>query len=243
MWSLPYDPSESTNTGKEREGGSSSRLAETRNAVATRAESLLRWLKTDPAILRHDPEIEEGVKDQYAKWRESEVDKLVGGIDGAEWEARIDTALRDTADGQALAQLEETLVPSEMPKDAFWLRFFFRTYQIRLEEENRKALINGSTENEDDFTWEDEEEELSPSTGNVVQATANTSTSSLGDKTVKESLAPPSMGLSTSDTISPRVSSEDSFDLISSANGSVVGDSEKLPKRKDNDDEGDSDWE
>jgi len=51
------------------------------------------------------------------------------------------------------------------------------------------------------------------------------------------------MGLSTSGTISPRVSSEDSFDVISSANGSVVGELEKLPKRKDNDDEGDSDWE
>jgi len=109
MWTLPYDPSESTNTGKEKEGGSSSRLTETRNAVATRAEALLRRLKTDPAILRHDPEIEEGIKDQYAEWRESEVNKLDGGVDGTEWEARIDAALKDTVDGQALAQLEETL--------------------------------------------------------------------------------------------------------------------------------------
>ena len=104
MWMLPYDPSD----GKEKEGGSSSRLAETRSAVASRAEALLRRLKTDPTILRHNPEVEEGVKDQYAKWRESEVDTLGGGIDGAEWKARIDAALKDV-DGQALTQLEEQL--------------------------------------------------------------------------------------------------------------------------------------
>jgi hypothetical protein len=76
--------------------------------VATRAEALLRRLKTDPTILRHNPEVEEGVKDQYAKWRESEVDTLDGGVDGAEWKARIDGALKDV-DGQALTQLEELL--------------------------------------------------------------------------------------------------------------------------------------
>lgn len=108
MWMLPFDSSESTNTGKEKEGGRSSRLAETQMAVATRAEALLRRLKTDSSILRHNPEVEEGVKDQYAKWRESEVDKLEGGVDGAEWQARIDTALKDV-DSQALKQLEELL--------------------------------------------------------------------------------------------------------------------------------------
>jgi hypothetical protein len=107
MWTLPYEPSESINTGKEE--GSSSRPAETQGAVATRAEALLRRLKTDPTILRHDPEVEEGVKDQYTKWRESEADKLDGGVDGAEWKARIDAALDDTVDGQGLKQLEETL--------------------------------------------------------------------------------------------------------------------------------------
>ena len=60
---------------------------------------------------------------------------------------------------------------------------------------------------------------------------------------MKESLAASPVGLTTSGTISPRVSSEDSFDLVSSATVSVVGDSEKPPKRKEEDEEGDSDWE
>lgn len=33
------------------------------------------------------------------------------------------------------------LVPAEMTRAAFWLRFFFRSHQIRTEEEKRKALI------------------------------------------------------------------------------------------------------
>ncbi|KIM40232.1 hypothetical protein M413DRAFT_446403 [Hebeloma cylindrosporum] len=208
MWMLPYDPSDSTSTGKEKEGGSSSRLSETRSAVATRAEALLRRLKTDPTILKHNPEVEEGVKDQYTKWRESEVDKLEGGVDSAEWKARIDTALKDV-DGQALRQLEELLV---------------------------------STENEDDFSWEDEEEELAPTAANKSTQPANSSTSS-EKKIVKESLAASSVELSAAGTTTPRVSSEDSFDLVSSANVSVVGDSEKTPKRKDDEEDADSDWE
>ena len=76
-------------------------------------------------------------------------------------------------------------MPSELTLSGFWLRFFFRTYQIRKEEEKRKALIQSlcfliqpksscfflkklmnipgtaDTSNDDDFSWEDDEEELS----------------------------------------------------------------------------------
>lgn len=89
------------------------------------------------------------------------------------------------------------LVPSEMTKPAFWLRFFFRTHQIRLEEEKRKALLQsvfslshsypfivihirlGSIENEDDFSWEDEEEESSPTATKHAQAGQSTSATSV----------------------------------------------------------------
>lgn len=33
------------------------------------------------------------------------------------------------------------VVPAEMSKPTFWVRFFFRSQQIRMEEEKRKALI------------------------------------------------------------------------------------------------------
>lgn len=58
---------------------------------------------------------------------------------------------------------------------------------------------------------------------------------------------PPSDALLNPDGGSRRVSSSDSFDLVSaaSANVSVVGDAEKVSKSKteDDDDDADSDWE
>lgn len=106
MWMLP-DPTSSA-AGKEREGSSPKGL-ETQSAVASRAEALLRRLKQDPSIIRHDPEEEEGVKDQYLAWKEKEVDTLDGGAEGAEWKSKIEAALQESTDNQPLKKLEETL--------------------------------------------------------------------------------------------------------------------------------------
>ncbi|KAF8967907.1 hypothetical protein BDZ97DRAFT_1801921, partial [Flammula alnicola] len=174
---------------------------------------------------RHDPGGEEGVKERYLAWTEAEVDK-------------------EPVDGQALKQLEQTLVPSEMTKSAFWLRFFFRTHQIRMEEEKRKALIRSSTDNDEDFSWEDEEEDMSPTTGlasslnlhRAFKQIRESSFASLDEKSTNHSLIIPAPGQGTGGTNTPRVSSEDSFDLVSSSNASAVGD-EKPSKRKDDDEE------
>lgn len=104
MWMLP----EPSVAGKEKEGSSSKSL-ETQNAVVSRAEALLRRLKQDPSIIRHDPEAEEGVKEQFISWKEKEVDTLDGGVEGAEWKSKIEAALQESTDNQPLKQLEETL--------------------------------------------------------------------------------------------------------------------------------------
>ena len=39
------------------------------------------------------------------------------------------------------------IVPAEMAKSVFWLRFFFRSHQIRTEEDKRKALIQSKCYN------------------------------------------------------------------------------------------------
>ena len=62
-------------------------------------------------------------------------------------------------------------------------------------------------------------------------------------KPMNESLVPSSTELGVVGTTTPRVSSEDSFDLVSSANVSVVDELEKTPKRKGDEEDGDSDWE
>lgn len=108
MWMLPYDTSESTTSSSSKDKEGSRGILESQNAVASRAEALVRRLKCDPSILRHDPEVEEGVKEQYAKWREVDVETKDGGLDGGEWKAKISTALEET-DGELLKQTFNTL--------------------------------------------------------------------------------------------------------------------------------------
>jgi len=114
MWMLPYETGESStaaagSSGKEKEGRSAKAAESQTAAVATRAEALLKRLKHDPSILRHDPEAEEVTKNAFISWREKEIDSREGGIDSAEWGTKISAALEEPVDGQALKQLEETL--------------------------------------------------------------------------------------------------------------------------------------
>ena len=107
MWMLPADSSDST--GKEGDATGSMKSAETQSAVATRAEALLRRLKRDPAILRHDPEADEKNRDEYRAWLEGDVNSKEGGIDGQEWKGKIAAVLEEPLDGPALKELRDTL--------------------------------------------------------------------------------------------------------------------------------------
>lgn len=107
MWMLPADSSDSI--GREKDATGTSRNVETQSAVATRAEALLRRLKRDPAILRHDPEVDEGTRDEYHVWWEAEVNTKEGGIDGQEWTGITTAVLEEPLDGPALKELRDML--------------------------------------------------------------------------------------------------------------------------------------
>ena len=107
MWMLPAELSASIGRGEDATG--SSRNVETQSAVATRAEALLRRLKRDPAILRHDPEADKGTRDEYHAWWEGEVNTQEGGIDGQEWAHKIAAVLEEPVDGPALKELRDML--------------------------------------------------------------------------------------------------------------------------------------
>lgn len=144
------------------------------------------------------------------------------------------------------------LVPSELSKEIFWKRYFFRVHQIQTEEEKRKALLEGmllsiclytlrlyilgTAENDEDFSWEDDEVE-------------DGSTTAMPDS--HQTLKPQAEGSSpasqanTSTETSPRESSEDSYDLVSgnvSASGEGKEEEEKN-KVSTAESDGDSDWE
>ncbi|KAF7361772.1 hypothetical protein MVEN_00521400 [Mycena venus] len=225
MWMLPSDSSDPSAKGKEKAG------RETQLAVATRAESLLKRLKHDPEIIKHDPEADAGAKEFYGQWLTT---AMKDGIDGEEWTAKIAAVLNESADGQALKANQDALVPAEMTRETFWQRYFFRVHQIEQEEEKRKALLQRSTESEEDFSWEDEDESTPPAA--VPKATSAPEPSQTPSAPASETPTPA--------TTSPRESSEESYDVVSSDNGATAAKGKREDKKAgESDDGGDSDWE
>lgn len=153
-----------------------------------------------------------------------------------------------------------------MTNDTFWKRYLFRVHQVEKEEDKRKALLQGkpasneyslnlllnlgSVENDEEFSWEDDEEDVTASTGSLSKKdqAMNNSTSSENTLGIAKSGRPannastPSSQFDGSATTSPRLSSEDSYDLVSSGNVSTAGETTVRTKKGD-DDEPDSDWE
>ena len=153
-------------------------------------------------------------------------------------------------------------MPTEIAEEIFWKRYSFRVHQVEKEEEKRKALLqrkcvpsltyllhsfhNVGVENDEEFSWEDDDDEATASTPlskNKVTLTASTSSEqTLGLNRVNHTRAPSSQA-TTSASGSPRLSSEDSFDLISSGNVSVAGDTKPPAKKEEEEEDADSDWE
>jgi hypothetical protein len=112
VWMLPSS-SNATITdakGKGKQVDSSSRLSgEGHRPVATRADALLKQLKYDPAVIRADPEAEEGVKESYLSWLADELDSKEGGLDNKEWTDKMTNALGELGDGEALQETHDAL--------------------------------------------------------------------------------------------------------------------------------------
>ena len=152
----------STSKGKGKEvdsGPSSGRPSEdSRRAVATRAESLLKQLRSNSEIIKLDPAVDTS-KDAYLAWADAS-EASGEGFGTKVWGERIAEALSDPSDGAALQANFDALgmitfissilttsfpppVPPSMPEEVFWVRYFFRVHQIETEENRRKALLQG----------------------------------------------------------------------------------------------------
>jgi len=231
VWMFPTADGASAK-GKEKEvSGRGS--GETLRAVATRAESMLKMLRRDPSVVRMDPEGEERIRELYVGWVKEKLDGMEAGISSEEWAERREKEFKDEVDGAALKETHDALVPSEMTEEKFWTRYFFRVYQIEHEEEIRRTLLAGSTQSEEDFSWEDDDDE--PAKREAKQQ--STEKKPRGTLSAPMSVEP-----------SPRVSSEDSYDVVSS-NVSTSGEPPIKPSaateagKKEDESDGDSDWE
>ncbi|KAG5652397.1 hypothetical protein H0H81_005154 [Sphagnurus paluster] len=252
MWSLPLEPSDaasSSNTPPSDPSTAHRRYAEAQEAVATRAESLFRRLRHDPAIVRHDPAVDAG--ELYSAWVAEEVDSKDGGIGGDHWIAKINTLLAEPSSGEVLKTTKDALVPGELTEAEFWTRFLFRAHQIEAEEQKRKALLEGNLE-EEDFSWEDDDEETGtsevPSTAASFVHASNSSEPSTSNENTLETADDKSQSLLPTPAMGKRESSED-YDVVSSGNVSPRVSSNPVPLSEEaNDDSSDadsadSDWE
>ncbi|KAH9892830.1 hypothetical protein C8Q73DRAFT_648808 [Cubamyces lactineus] len=211
--------------GKEREGRSSSSSGrpsvDTLRAVATRAESMLKQLRHDPEVIKADPNEDEKVRELYTAWLATEASSEESGLGTVAWQKKVEEALADPIDGSALKVTMDTLVPEHLTHDEFWTRYFFRIHQVEREEARRKAIIQGTHDNDEDFSWEDEDEEAtSPTTKAAPQRAASgaagESESQESPAHLSASAAESKSRISTPGSVSPRRSSEDSYDVVSS---------------------------
>ncbi|GJE94455.1 hypothetical protein PsYK624_106250 [Phanerochaete sordida] len=232
--------------------GKASQSAEGLRAVATRAEALLKQIKHDPAVLSVNPEADERAKQMWDEWLRTEVDSAEEGLESEKWKKEKEAALADAIDGEALKKTLDTLVPSVLSEETFWKRYFFRVHQVSQEEQRRKALMQGTPENEEEFDWESDDEDATPE----KPSTAESATPAEAKPEDKPAPAPKASLASTPATTSPRRSESDedgSYDVVSeqvSNNGEVkdeepakVAAKRKVKKDDGDDDDEDSDWE
>lgn len=244
VWMVPME-GDVKGKGKETDSSiSSGRQSEdARQAVATRAQALLKQLKSNPEIIKLDPEADAASKTFYAWVSEAQSKDEHPGT--TFWSERITRTLSDPDDGQTLQETFDALVPSALSDEEFWTRYFFRVYQIEQEEIRRKALIHGADQTEEDFSWEDDDDESvapeSKSLGMLESSTLSQRTLApkAADTSDVQSL-PNSSQFNTPMTMSPR-ESEDSYDVVS-ANVSAAGDAQEHVQ-KDEEEEEESDWE
>ncbi|KAG2353661.1 hypothetical protein BDR07DRAFT_1454440 [Suillus spraguei] len=227
VWMVPME-GDVKGKGKETDSSiSSGRQSEdARQAVATRAQALLKQLKNVHAWVSEAQSKDEHPGTTF-------------------WSERITRTLSDPDDGQTLQETFDALVPSVLSDEEFWTRYFFRVYQIEQEEIRRKALIHGAGQTEEDFSWEDDDDESvapeSKSLGMLESSTLSQRTLApkAADTSDVQSL-PNSSQFNTPMTMSPR-ESEDSYDVVS-ANVSAAGDAQEHVQ-KDEEEEEESDWE
>jgi hypothetical protein len=101
--------SDAKGKGKEVGSGTLSGRRSAERSVATRAEALLKQLKYDPAVIRADPEAEEGVKELYLSWIQAEIDSKEAGLDSKEWADKMTLALAELGHGEALKATHDVL--------------------------------------------------------------------------------------------------------------------------------------
>ncbi|ORY22964.1 hypothetical protein BCR39DRAFT_550279 [Naematelia encephala] len=183
------------------------------SVAGSRKEALLRRLRGDQELLLVDPEGTDESAERHQQFREWIEQK---------WPAAEGDKVQELGH---VGGIRMALVPEHLSDEQFWQRYLFHKHMIEAEEERRKLLFDTSRQTQaDDFSWDDEAEE--------VPQGMDSST----PKVSEESKMPVALAVKpdASTSTSPR-DSEESYDLVSDQ-----GVKNKAPPPGDDED---SDWE
>jgi hypothetical protein len=94
--------------GKGKGKARQSSLSTAERAVSTRAEALLKRLRRDPEIIKHDPQADGEVRAHFEEWVLAEVDSKEAGFGGEVWREKVLESLGEP-DGEALKATHDAL--------------------------------------------------------------------------------------------------------------------------------------
>ncbi|KAF9425161.1 hypothetical protein BGZ94_007785 [Podila epigama] len=123
-----------------------------------RKAAMLEQLRLDPATYTVDPMTTIADNDIVGLERYK---YFLQTFNMAEYQQRIARLLNEYPEVKTLMH---KLVPLEVAdEELFWLRYYFRLYELEEEEKRRKKLVQeaGNDLAEEDFAWDDEEDESS----------------------------------------------------------------------------------
>lgn len=135
------------------------RLRQAEQVAVGRKDTMIQRLREDPAVLLVDPaqppspssdgtSTRLDTRESFARFLQSIEDG--GGLEGEVFEKRISDELSAAGEGEKslTSSLRATVgtAPSQLTREAFWSRYFFRVGQIEDEEQRRKQVLEGECE-------------------------------------------------------------------------------------------------
>lgn len=151
-------------------------VAPRKRIIYDRKEARLEELRMDPATYTTDPRT-----DMTDPTLPNRFEEFADGFRIPEQAGHISRLLAEKTE---IKEILGRLVPSEIPYDVFWQRFFFRVEELEREEERRRTLVQNVVTNEaEEFSWDMEDEDSTENSPETVETAKDVSDPTLPEKT------------------------------------------------------------
>ncbi|KAK9709670.1 BSD domain-containing protein 1 [Basidiobolus ranarum] len=121
--------------------------------IMDRKEVQLASIRSKEDTYLADPTTEEAADPEDVK----KFEEFSENFKVADYTDQITDLLKENPE---LQELMQQIVPTQVPYEKFWLRYYFRVFEIDEKEELRKQLVNAAINKDEElFNWDDDEEE------------------------------------------------------------------------------------